>query len=228
MSPTKKLTILLVGVSLPTRRVARNLIEKQPNWSLIGETGSFGGSLELACKTRPDVIVLDHDAFEGQVISFIRRVLPAVPNCNLLLLTSGALERDIRTSLRAGATGFLSKSEFNMRFVSAVKHTASGQRFLSGQLARLVLRRFLDSAVEHTNARPPIGDLTPREVEIVRLLSLGNGNKQVAAQLGITVRTAEVHRANVMRKLNLHNLAEIVHFALSKGLIQVPAESSFD
>ena len=228
MSPTKKVKILLVGVDLPTRRVARNHIEKQTNWSLVGEVGSVGSALEFAHGARPDVIVLDHEAFIGQVISLIKRVLPVAPNCNLLLITSGCSEQEIRASLRAGATGFLSKSEFDARFVSAIKHTASGQRFLSGQLARLVLRRFLDSAVERTNARPPVSDLTPRELEIVRLISLGNGNKQVAAHLGIAVRTAEAHRANAMRKLNLHNLAEIVHFALSTGLIQVPADSSFD
>lgn len=228
MSPTKKLRILLVSVDLPTRRVARSLIEKNPNWRVVGEPSSVGCAVESAPDFHPDLIVLDQDGLNGQGVPLINRLLLAVPNCNLLLLTSRCSERDIRASLRAGATGFLSKSELETRFISAVRHTASGQRFLSGQLARLVLRRFLDSAVERTNARPSLSELTPRELEIVRLISLGNGNKQVAAQLGIAVRTAEVHRANAMKKLNLHGLAELVHFALSAGLIQVAAESSFD
>lgn len=227
MSPTRKLKILLVGADQPARRVARNLIEAQLNWSLVGEAGTVGAAAEVARVARPDVVVLDHQAFSELVVPVIKRLLSAAPNTKLLLLTSDCSEEEIRASLRAGATGLLSKSEIETRFISAVKHTASGHRFLSGQLARLVLRRFIDSAVERVNTRPPLSDLTPREFEIVRLISLGNGNKQVAAQLGIAVRTAEVHRANAMRKLNLHNLAELVHFAVSTGLIQV-APSGFD
>ena len=226
MSPTRKLKILLVGTDQPARRVARNLIDRQLNWSLVGEAGAVGAAAEVARLARPDVIVVDDEAFSELVVSVIKRLLSAAPNTKLLLLTSDCSEEEIRSSLRAGATGLLSKSEIDTRFISAVKHTASGQRFLSGQLARLVLRRFIDSAVERVNARPPLSDLTPREFEIVRLISLGNGNKQVAAQLGIAVRTAEVHRANAMRKLNLHNLAELVHFAVSTGLIQVAQTAS--
>jgi len=224
MVPTRKLKILLVGVDIPTRRVARNLVEKQSNWSLVGDAGSVANAVESARLAQPQVIVLDQDALSARAVpALTNRLLSAVPSAKLLMITSVCSEQDIRASLRAGVTGLLSKSETETRFVSAVKHTASGERFLSGQLARIVLRRFLDSSVERVGSRSSLSDLTPREVEIVRLISVGNGNKQVAAQLGIAVRTAEVHRANAMRKLNLHNLAELVHFALSNGLIQVLA-----
>jgi DNA-binding NarL/FixJ family response regulator len=211
-------------VDLPARRVARNLIEKQANWAIVGEA-SVHNALESARRSQADVIVLDDDALSGKAVPFISRMLPLHPSSKLLVLTSHSSEHEIRALLKAGATGLLAKSEFETKFVSAVKHIAAGQRFLSGQLARTVLRRFLDSAIEHTDTRPALSDLTPRELEIVRLISLGNGNKQVAAHLGIAVRTAEVHRANAMRKLNLHNLAELVHLAVSTGLIELHSGS---
>ena len=225
MSPTKKLRILLVGLDLPSRRIARSQIDKHSTWSVIGEA-AIGDATDSTRAARPDLIVLDAEAVPGQIVPLVNQILSAGHSTRLLLLTSVCSEAEIRASLNAGVTGLLAKSELDTRFVSAVKHAASGQRFLSGQLARIVLRRFLDSAVDRVDKHPPLSELTPREREIVRLVSLGNGNKQVAAQLGIAVRTAEVHRANAMRKLNLHNLAELVHFAVSSGLIQMPGSGS--
>lgn len=204
-----------------TCRLARGLLEQHGKWNLAGEFPSTINALETARYLRPDVIVLDRESLEGEFSSFIGRVVSTIPDVRLLVLTWECPEGDIRASLRAGATGLLAKSEMDARFISALKQTASGERFLSGRLARIVLHRFLDSAVGGVNGHSAISDLTPREREIVRLIALGNGNKQVAAQLGIAVRTAEVHRANAMRKLNLHNLAELVHFAVSAGLIDV-------
>ncbi len=227
MSPTRNLKIVLLGVDQPTRRIARSLIGQQANWNLIGEFPAVQSAVESARFIRPDFIVVDQEAIEGEFASFIRRVVSAMPHAKLLVLTWECSEQDIRASLRAGATGLLAKPEINNSFVSAIKRAASGERFLSGRLVRIVLRRFLDSAaVERTNGHTPFSDLTPREREIVRLIALGNGNKQVAAELGIAVRTAEVHRANAMKKLNLHNLAELLHFAVSTGLIEVPAVGS--
>lgn len=226
MAPTKKLRIGLLGLDAPTRRLARSLLDQHANCSLVGEFSATDSAMESVRFMRPDLIVLDRESLGGEVAPFISRLSAVIPDARLLVLTGDCSERDIRASLRAGAAGLLAKSEIDTRFISAIKQAASGQRFLSGRLARLVLHRFLDSAVGHGNGRPPFTDLTPREREIVRLIALGNGNKQVAAQLGIAVRTAEVHRANAMRKLNLHNLAELVHFAVSAGLIDIAALGS--
>jgi DNA-binding NarL/FixJ family response regulator len=226
MSPANKLKILLVGVDLPTRRVVRHHVEKQANWSIAAEVGTADEAVESAGTTNPEVIVLDHEAISHQTIPLIGNLLLKVPESKLLLLTSVCSEQDIRAAIRAGAAGLVTKAECEKRFTSAVKRAASGQRFLSGQIAKLVLRRFLDSAVGRPMPRPALSDLTPRELEIIRLISMGNGNKQVAAKLGIAVRTAEVHRSNAMRKLNLHNLAELVNFAASSGLIQFATTDS--
>ena len=226
MAPTKKLKIVLLGLDVPTRRLARGLLEQQANWYLVGEFPAIESVPESARFVRPDLVVIDRESLGGEVTSSISRVMAAMPDARLLVLTGDCSEQDIRAALRAGASGLLAKSEIDTRFISAIKQAALGQRFLSGRLARLVLHRFLDSAVGRGNGRVPLSDLTPREREIVRLIALGNGNKQVAAQLGIAVRTAEVHRANAMRKLNLHSLAEVVYFAVSTGLIDFAALGS--
>lgn len=225
MARTKELKIVLLGMDVPSRRLARNLLEQHQNWNLAGEFPATERALESARFIRPDLLVLDRESLGEKPASFVSRVAASIPDARVLVLTRDCSEQEIRALLRAGATGLLAKSEIDTRFISAIKQAASGERYLSGRLARLVLHRFLESAVGNGNGAP-LSDLTPREREIIRLIALGSGNKQVAAQLGIAVRTAEVHRANVMRKLNLHNVAELLHFAVSAGLIDVAAIGS--
>ena len=219
MLPTKKLQVLLVDADLSTRNIARTQIRKHPGWTVLAETDTVARALELARIRRPDVVILDHAlATEGRT-SAVPRIVAAAPTARLVVLISNPSEGAIREDLRAGAMAFLLKSECKNRLATAIKQVALGQRFFSGQISRIILRRFLfPSRSLEDHASVPDG-LTPRELEIIRLITLGNGNKQVAAQLGIAVRTAETHRSNLMRKLNLHNLAEVVNYALVRGLI---------
>jgi len=223
MLPTKKLQILLVDADLPTRHLARNQIRKRAAWTVVGEAGTAIEAFEQARGRRPDLIVLDHALAAEARIPLIPRLMVAAPKAKLVVLISNPSEEAIREDLRAGAMGFLLKSECKNRLGDAIKQAASGQRFFSGQIARIILRRFLYPSTSAETLRSGWDCLTPRELEIIRLITLGNGNKQVAARLGIAVRTAETHRANVMRKLNLHNLAEVVHYALVRGLVEIDA-----
>jgi two-component system, NarL family, response regulator NreC len=223
MLPTKKLQILLVDADLATRNVARTEIKKHSAWMLTGEADTVAEALELTRTRKPDLIVLDHGLTLVARVPVIPRIIAAAPKARLVVLISNPSEEAIRTDLRAGAVAFLLKFECKNRLATAIKQAASGQRFFSGQISRIILRRFLYPSTNVEKLSEISDGLTPRELEIVRLITLGNGNKQVAAQLGITVRTAEAHRANVMRKLNLHNLAEIVHYALLRGLIKIDA-----
>ncbi|MBS1867825.1 MAG: response regulator transcription factor [Acidobacteria bacterium] len=219
MLPSKKLHILLVDADLTTRNIARTQIKNHSGWTVVGESESVARAVETARICRLDVVILDHAlATEGRMSS-VSHIVAAAPNAKLVVLISNPSEGAIREDLRAGAMGFLLKSECKNRLAAAIKQVACGQRFFSGQISRIILRRFLfpsRSVEDHNNV--PDG-LTPRELEIIRLITLGNGNKQVAARLGIAVRTAETHRSNLMRKLDLHNLAEVINYALVRGLI---------
>ena len=223
MLPMKKLQILLVDGDLSTRHIARIQIRKHAAWSVIGEAETIAEALELVRARKPDLIVLDHSLAAEARVPVIPRIIASAPKVKLVMLISNPSEHVVREDLRAGAMAFLLKLECRNRLAEAIKQAASGQRFFSGQISRIILRRFLypSNNIEKT---PEFSDgLTPRELEIVRLITLGKGNKQVAAQLGIAVRTAETHRANVMRKLNLHNLAEVVQYAMVRGLVEIDA-----
>lgn len=225
----KKLQILLVDGDLSTRQIARSQISKHASWSVVGETETVRTALELVRSRKPDLIVLDHSLAAEARFPIVPRIIADSPKVRLVMLISNPSEQAVRDDLRAGAMAFLLKSECRNRLADAIRHAASGRRFFSGQISRIILRRFLypSNGVE---VMSEVSDgLTPREVEIVRLITLGKGNKQVAAQLGIAVRTAETHRAHVMKKLNLHNLAEVVQYALDRGLVRSdPATLSSD
>lgn len=225
MLAMKKLQILLVVSDLSTRDIARNQIRKHAPWNLTGEAETIEAALELVHVRKPDLIVLDRSLAEDSRIPPVPQFMTTAPKTKLIMLVSNASERAVREDLRAGAMAFLLKSECKSRLAAAIKQVATGQRFFSGQISRIILRRFLFPAASSEQLPEASDGLTQRELEIIRLITLGNGNKQVAAKLGIAVRTAETHRANVMRKLNLHNLAEVMNYALARGLIEVEASS---
>jgi|SRR5215467_3155500 len=225
MLPMKKLQILLVDGDLSTRSVVRNQIKKHASWNVTAEAETIAAALELMRIRKPDLMVLDRSLAAESRIPVVPLIIKIAPKIKLVMLMSNASEQAVREDLRAGAMAFLLKSECNNRLAAAIKQTVSGQRFFSGQISRIILRRFLFPSASSEQLSGVSEGLTPREMEIVRLVTLGNGNKQIAAKLGIAVRTAETHRANVMRKLNLHNLAEVLNYALVRGLIEVEAPS---
>ena len=225
MLPMKKLQILLVDGDFSTRHVARIQIKKHAAWAVTGEAETIGAALELVRIRKPDLIVLDHSLAAEARDPVVPRIIATTPKTKLVMLISNPFEQAVREDLRAGALAFLLKSECKNRLADAIKHAASGKRFFSGQISRIILRRFLYPTANVEKMAEVSNELTPRELEIVRLITLGKGNKQVASQLGIAVRTAETHRANVMRKLNLHNLAEIMHYGMVRGLIEIDVAS---
>jgi len=223
MSPMKKLQILLVDGDPSSRYVARNQIRKHAAWTVAGEAETIGQALELVQARKPDLIVLDHSLAAETRVPVIPRIIASAPKVRFVMLLSNPSEQAVRDDLRAGAMAFLLKLECKNRLADEIKQATSGQRFFSGPISRIILRRFLYPSNGIEKMSEVSEGLTSRELEIVRMITLGKGNKQVAAQLGIAVRTAETHRANVMRKLNLHNLAEVVQYAMVRGLVEIDA-----
>jgi len=125
----------------------------------------------------------------------------------------------VRQALDAGASGYLLKSDLTECLLKAVKAVSEGKRFLTPKVSEIVLQGFLKTTSQHQQAKRAGARTTPRELEILRLLAEGRSNKEIAAQLGIAVRTAETHRAKIMLKLGLHSLAELIHYAMSNQII---------
>jgi DNA-binding CsgD family transcriptional regulator len=127
-------------------------------------------------------------------------------------------EQMVRRALDAGARGYLLKSDLTEYLAKAVRAIAAGKRFLTPKVSEIVLDGFLRTKSEHDGKEQRSTRTTPRKMEIVRLLAQGKSNKEIAAQLGITVRTVETHRAKIMLKLDLHSLADLIHYAIRQGL----------
>jgi DNA-binding NarL/FixJ family response regulator len=131
----------------------------------------------------------------------------------------------VRRVLDAGALGYVLKSDLAAQLVNAVKDASSGKRFLTPRVSDIVLKGFLKNGHGPEKTQQSQAQPTPREVEIIRLLAKGRANKEIAVELGITVRTAETHRAKIMFKLGLHSLAELIHYAIRNRIVPEPSIS---
>jgi DNA-binding NarL/FixJ family response regulator len=186
----------------------------------VGEAANGREAVEKAIKLKPDVAILDIGMPELDGFEATRQILKAVPDTKILVLTMHESDQMVRRALEAGARGYLLKSDLTECLAKAVKAVADGKRFLTPKVSEIVLDGFLKTSSEHQQPERRGTRITTRELEIVRLLAEGKSNKEIATQLGITVRTVETHRAKIMLKLGLHSLADLIHYAIRQGLHQ--------
>lgn len=172
----------------------------------------------MADELEPDIVVLDISMPELNGLDAARQILADHPDTEVLILTMHDSEELIKQVLAAGARGYLLKSDASRQLVSAIDALSQHKPFLTSDINEVVLRGYLDG-VEPLKGEGS-GELTPREREIVQLLAEGASSKDVAAKLTISVKTVETHRANVMRKLDLHSVAELVRYAVRNNIIE--------
>jgi DNA-binding NarL/FixJ family response regulator len=215
------LRILLADDHELTRSGLRYLLEKHEDWSVCGEASNGRMAVEMAEKLRPDFAILDMSMPELNGLEATRQILRTQPQLKVLIFTMHETEKIIIDVLEAGARGVVLKSDLGEDMVMAVESIAKGRRFFTSRVAETVVEAYLSkrSPSETNNGQGP-GSLTTREREVVQLLAEGKSNKEVADRLGISTRTAEGHRSEVMRKLKLGSLAELIRFAIRNGIIQ--------
>lgn len=199
------------------REGLRSLIEGQPGWQIIGEAVDGRHAVREAKRLRPNLVILDIGMPELNGLDVIRQILKAQPHTEVLVVTMHESEDLIRQALEAGARGYLLKTEAARHLVSAIKTLAEGKPYLTCEAGQVVLQGFLDIS----GGSPRAERLTSREREIIQLLAEGKSNKEVAGQLGISVRTAECHRRNIMQKLDLHSMNALVRYAIRNNIVQV-------
>jgi two-component system response regulator NreC len=217
----KKLRILIADDHGLVRRGARELLNSRPGWTVVGEAVNGREAVKKAVELKPDVAVIDIGMPELDGVEAARQIREASPNTKVLVLTMHESGQMVRRALDAGASGYLLKSDLTNCLPKAVEAIAKGKRFLTPKVTEIVLEAFLKTRSQHQQGEREDARATPRELEIICLLSEGKSNKEVATLLGITVRTVETHRAKIMLKLGLHSLAELIHYALRNELIPV-------
>jgi DNA-binding NarL/FixJ family response regulator len=214
----KPLKILIADDHELIREGLRARLEKRTGWKVCGEAVNGRQAVEMAWALKPDVAVLDISMPGLNGIEATRQIRKACPGTEVLILTMQQSEGLVRDVLAAGARGFVLKTDTARLLVAAVEALAEGKPFFTGKVSELVLGAFLDP--DRSARLDEAGRLSPREREIAQLLAEGKTNKDVAAMLGVSVKTIDAHRANIMRKLNLHSVAELVRYAVREKLIE--------
>lgn len=197
------------------RHGLRALLESEEGLSVCAEAADGRQAVEMAEATRPHVAILDITMPEMNGLEACRRLSVALPRVQVLVLTMHESDEVVREVLAAGARGYVLKSDAGRELVNAVRALHAGETFFSRKVASLVVTRLRSGDA----LPPPRHPLTTREREIVRHLAEARSNKEVAAVLGIAVKTVEAHRANIMRKLGMHSVTELVRYAIRHQLV---------
>ena len=204
------------------RRGIRALLESQPGWNVCGEAATGHEAVEQARRLKPDLLIVDISMPEMNGLETIRQIHKTMPQIEILVLTMHESEQMMREALAAGAHGYLSKAEAARDLLAAVESLRAHKPFFDSKVTAMMLGGYRnDVRKAKPSSAPPAAELTPREREIVQLLAEGRTSKEVAAGLGISVKTVITHRTNLMRKLDIHSIGELVRYALRNNIIQV-------
>jgi DNA-binding NarL/FixJ family response regulator len=196
------------------RKGLRATIEDRPGWEVCGEAKTGREAVAKARELKPDIVVMDFAMPELNGMEATRQIREELPQVEVLVLTMHDSEKLVREVLSAGARGYLLKTDAGDALVHALEALAEHRPYFSSKAAAIVLQGYLNPETRETP------EPTPREREILQLIAEGKATKEVADVLGISVKTAETHRTNVMRKLNLHSTADIVRYAVRNHLVQ--------
>ncbi|MGO9852474.1 MAG: response regulator [Steroidobacteraceae bacterium] len=190
-------------------------------WTVVAQADNGRDALRLVETHEPDVAILDLSMPELNGLDATRLILAARPDTRVLILTAHESEQLVREVLSAGARGYVLKSDAGRILVRAVEALLEGQTFFTSKVARLVLEGYLRGGTAPANTEATSHVLSAREREIVQLLAEGASNKEVARSLGISVKTAETHRSNIMRKMQFESFSDLVRYAVRNKIIEV-------
>ena len=211
--------LLLVDDHAVVRSGLRMLLASESDVEIVGEAGSGSEAVAAAASARPDVILMDIGLPDMTGIEATRVVKSGFPEIAIVALTIHEDEEYFFRMLDAGASGYVPKRAAPEELLTAIRAAASGEVYLYPSLAKLLVRDYLSQERETAN-RSTLDGLTEREQEVLSLLAEGHNNAEIASALVISPKTVERHRENIMRKLNLHSRAELVRYAIRKGIIK--------
>jgi DNA-binding NarL/FixJ family response regulator len=207
----RKITVLLADDHPLVRRGFRRMLEDDPDISVVGEASDGSEAIKLAARLQPSVVVMDCAMPKTNGLVATRTILERFPNVAVLMLSMHAEDTLVRQALDAGAKGYVLKSALDLDLATAVRRVAAGERVLDANLAEAATLKGERSE-----------GLTPREVEVLRLICRGLSNRSIAAELKLSVNTVSVHRANIMHTLGVHKTAELVVYSIQHGLVDLP------
>jgi DNA-binding NarL/FixJ family response regulator len=219
-----KLRILLADDHTVVRQGLKALLSSEIDMEVVGEAENGEQAVAMAKKHAPDVVIMDLAMPLMNGLTATKQILRAVPNAKVIVLSSYSDDKCVKDMLDAGATGFLMKESASTELAQAVRNVRRGSRVLSAAIARRVQSNIQGAFMEAGNVKKSYS-LTAREIEVLKIIGEGFTNKEIADRMGISIKTVEKHRQQVMNKLNIHEVAGLTRYALAQNLIErrVPA-----
>jgi DNA-binding NarL/FixJ family response regulator len=196
------------------RKGLRVLLQSKRGWEICAEVSNGREAVEKARSLKPDVAILDISMPQLNGVEALRQIRRISPQTETLMLSMHRSEKLVREAIEAGARGYLAKDDADNNLLAAVEALRHHQSFFTSKIAMAIAREKTDHVGKSRRST-----LTPRQREIIQLLAEGKSNKEVAALLNISVKTAETHRANIMMRLDLHSFADLMHYAIRNEII---------
>ena len=216
----KKIGILLADDHAVVRQGLRALLEAEGDIAVVGEAENGRQAVAQAKKTLPDVVVMDVAMPGMNGLEATRQIVRNVPSSKVLVLTSYGDDDYVNQLLEAGATGYLVKQTAAADLLKAIREVHHGNAFFSPSIAKRLRQQESEALAGGQTPASRTGRLTSREAEVLQLVAEGFANKQIAAELSISIKTVEKHRQQAMNKLNIHDIAGLTRYAISKGWVE--------
>jgi DNA-binding NarL/FixJ family response regulator len=214
----QKVRIVIAEDHTILREGLRSLLSSDPNFEIVGEAEDGREAIRCVEKLKPDLILTDLSMPRMNGMEAIKEIRRVSPVTKILVLTVHKTEEYILATFRAGANGYLLKDSTHAELVMAVKKVLSGKQYISPEISAKVIEGYLEGK-KTLKSQTSWETLTQREREILKLIAEGYKNKEIADDLCISVKTVEKHRANLMEKLNLHNVQALTTYAIEEGLV---------
>lgn len=212
----KKIKVLLVDDHTVVRQGLRALLKGEQNIEVIGEAENGRDAVTLARETLPDVVLMDVAMPQLNGLEATRQILRDSPKAKILVLSSYGDDDSVSQLMKAGASGYLIKQSAANDLIKAIHETQRGNAFFSPAVAK----RLREQCRRAFTGGRKGNELTAREAEVLQLIAEGYSNKQIACELGISIKTVEKHRQQVMNKLQIHDIAGLTRYAISKGIVE--------
>ena len=211
-------TILIADDHPLIRNGLRSVLERQPEFRVVAEAANGSEAIELATLHKPDVVLLDVGMPRLSGLDAAKYIHEKVPRCRILIVSMHADEGYVLRALNSGASGYLLKASQDTEVLDAVRAVLAGKSYFSVEVTRILMEEHVNE-MRRKGVENSYELLSLREKELMQMLISGRSNKEIADELFISVATAETHRNNIFRKLDIHNLPELILYAVRKGLI---------
>lgn len=221
MIKEREIRLMIVDDHTIVRQGLRRLLEDGEGMEVIGEAVDGRDAVAKALDLLPDIVIMDLSMPGLHGLEATRQIVKRLPKTKVLILSMHKNDAYVQQALRAGASGYILKDSASEEVLGAIRSVSRGDSYLSPSISRVLIDDYLRLCTPGGGTRSLYDKLTVREREIFQLLAEGNKNQQIADRLHVSVKTVETHRAHIMEKLNLGNIAELVKYAIEIGIIQL-------